>query len=163
MPEFINGSPLHALVVHGVVVLIPLSVLGAILIAVWPAARARIGWIVVGFAAVSVILTPIATSSGDDLKRRLPENALIERHEELGDLMLWFALGLFVAVTAYMIVATRTAQTWTKSVTIVLAVLTIGTAVAAGVHVIRVGDAGAHAVWNGTEDLPVRQHGGEDR
>ncbi|PPK67036.1 hypothetical protein V5P93_003376 [Actinokineospora auranticolor] len=156
MPEFINGLPLHALVVHAVVVLIPLAVLGAVVIAVWQAARARYGWLVVAFAVVGTVLTPIATSSGDDLSRRLPENPLIERHEELGDLLIWFVLGLLVAVTALMVVTTRRPETWTKPVVIVLAVLTVGTGVAAGVHTFRVGEAGATAVWQGTDQQPVR-------
>ncbi|MDQ3580030.1 MAG: hypothetical protein M3443_21015, partial [Actinomycetota bacterium] len=98
MPEFVNGLPLHALIVHAVVVLVPLSVLGAILIAVWPAARRRFGWLVAVLAGVGAALTPIATGSGRDLSRRLPDNELIRRHEELGDQLIYFVLPLFVAV-----------------------------------------------------------------
>ncbi|MBM7774617.1 putative membrane protein [Actinokineospora baliensis] len=156
MPEFIDGLPVHALVVHAVVVLVPLSVLGAIVIALWPAARQRFGWLVVGFAAVATVLTPIATSSGEDLEKRLPESDLIKAHEELGDLMIWFVLALLVAVTALMVVSSRPVETWTKPVVIALAVLSIGTGVAAGVHVYRVGDAGARAVWDGIDQQPAR-------
>ncbi|GAA2999791.1 DUF2231 domain-containing protein [Actinokineospora diospyrosa] len=156
MPEFINGLPVHALVVHAVVVLVPLSVLGAIVIALWPAARRRFGWLVVGFAAVATILTPIATSSGEDLEKRLPESDLIKAHEELGDLTIWFVLGLLLAVTALMVVSSLPADVWTKPVVIVLAVLSIGAGVLAGVHVYRVGDAGARAVWDGIDQQPAR-------
>ncbi|WP_035302855.1 DUF2231 domain-containing protein [Actinokineospora inagensis] len=162
MPEFINGLPVHALVVHAVVVLIPLAVLGAIVIAVWPAARRRIGWIVVGFAAVGTILTPIATDSGESLERRLPESDLIKAHSELGDLLIWFALGLLIAVAALMVVETIPARAWTKPAVIALAVLSIATGVAAGVHVYRVGDAGAKAVWNGIDQQPERTGGDGD-
>ena len=42
---------------------------------------------------------------------------------------------------------------------IALAVVTVGVAVGAGIHVYRVGDAGARAVWEGVENLPA-QNGG---
>lgn len=107
MPEFVDGIPLHPLVVHFVVVLIVLAVLGSILTAVWPAVRRRFGWLVVAGAAAGTVLVPVATSSGDNLAGRLPSNPLIERHQALGDLMFWWALGLTVAVGALMVVHTR--------------------------------------------------------
>jgi hypothetical protein len=42
---------------------------------------------------------------------------------------------------------------------IVLGLVTVGVAVGAGIHIYRVGDAGARAVWEGTQNLPV-QNGG---
>jgi hypothetical protein len=39
MPVLINGSPTHALIVHAVVVLLPLSVLAALVLVVIPASR----------------------------------------------------------------------------------------------------------------------------
>jgi uncharacterized membrane protein len=160
LPEFVTGLPLHALVVHGVVVLLPLAVLGSIVIAVWPAARQRYGWLVVAVAAVATVLVPVATSSGGDLKTRLPVTPQVQRHEELGNLMLWFALPMLIAVAALMVVHTmgrRQVLSWTKLATVVVAVLTVGLAVAAGVHVIRVGDAGSRAVWEHIKDLPPQQ------
>jgi len=38
VPLLVFGLPTHVLVVHAVVVLVPLAVLGAVVIAVWPAA-----------------------------------------------------------------------------------------------------------------------------
>ena len=178
MPDFINGLPLHALVVHGVVVLVPLAVLGAIVISLWPAARRRYGWLVVAFAAVSLVLVPVATQSGEGLERKLPENPLIETHADLGDTLIFFVGPLFLAVLGLMIVhtvaakataaapstqatggtitETRTAPGWTKVALIVAAVLSIGFGVASGVQVFRIGDAGAKAVWDGVEDQPSR-------
>ncbi|MDQ3402508.1 MAG: hypothetical protein M3548_03825 [Actinomycetota bacterium] len=160
MPEFVNGLPLHALIVHAVVVLVPLSVLGAILIAVWPAARRRFGWSVAVLAGVGAALTPIATGSGRDLSRRLPDNELIRRHEELGDQLIYFVLPLFVAVLALMIVHTAIARGWSPGwrnvALIAAAVVVVGFAGASGVQVFRVGEAGSRAVWGGFENLPER-------
>ncbi|SDC07380.1 DUF2231 domain-containing protein [Actinokineospora iranica] len=161
MPEFVDGLPLHALVLHAVVVLVPLTVLGAVVIAVWPAARRRFGWLVVAFAAASVVLTPITTSSGNALARRLPENPQIATHQQLGEQLIWFVLPLFLAVTALMVVHTLAARggespSWTKIALVLAAVASIGLGVASGVHVFRVGDAGSRAVWEGIENLPAR-------
>jgi hypothetical protein len=160
MPEFINGLPLHALIVHIVVVMVPLSALGAVVIAVWPAARARFGWLVVAGAAVAAAATPVATNSGKNLKRRLPENELINTHERLGDLMIYFTVPLFVVVLALMLAHRAAAQadpaSWSKVAVVAAAVLAVGFGVASGAHAYRVGDAGSRAVWDGFDQLPVR-------
>jgi Predicted membrane protein (DUF2231) len=159
MPEFVNGLPLHALVVHFVVVLMPLAVLGSVVVALWPAARARFGWLVVGVAAVATLLVPVATNSGGKLSERFPGNKLVETHQRLGDMMIYFAVPLLVFVAALMVVhqwGSRLVANWTKLATIVAAVLTIGFAVVAGVHVYCVGEAGSRAVWDGTQNLPTR-------
>jgi uncharacterized membrane protein len=160
LPEFVTGLPLHVLVVHFVVVLLPLTVAGAIVIAVWPAARQRYGWLVFGAAAVATVLVPVATESGDDLKNRIPTNAQIEEHERLGDQLIYFTIPLLVAVAALMVVhdvGRRLVLSWTKVAMVAAAVLTIGLSVAAGIHVYRVGDAGSRAVWDYVEDLPPQR------
>lgn len=189
MPDFIDGLPLHPLIVHFVVVLLPIAVLGSILTAVWPAVRRRFGWLAVAAAGVSAALVPVATDSGESLATRLPADPQIERHQELGELLIWWALPLFVAVTALMVVHTmserkvaaekkvkvgaagaeqedeQVTETPQRSggrvvATIVAAVLTVGIAVGTGVHIFRVGDAGARAVWEGIENLPPANGGG---
>ena len=58
----ITGIPAHALLVHAIVVLAPLTALLEMLCAVWPAARRRLVWLVLAFAAVTLALTPLTTS-----------------------------------------------------------------------------------------------------
>jgi uncharacterized membrane protein len=177
VPDFVNGLPLHPLVVHFVVVLLVLAAGGAVLTAIWPAVRRRFGWLVVVVAGVGVVLVPVATDSGEFLEGRLGTNPAIQEHAALGDLLVWWALGLFVAVTALMVlhqraekagrepeattggggtaVETRTKQATGVSVAIIVAaVATVGLAVATGVHTYRVGDAGARLVWEFVEDQP---------
>jgi uncharacterized membrane protein len=183
VPEFIGGLPLHPLIVHFVVVLLPIAVLGAILTAVWPAVRRRFGWLAVAAAAVGTALVPVATSSGTNLAGRLPassQDAQIDTHMELAELMIWWALGLTVAVGALMVLHTMAERTTTAKVAvgsggaedvaqpakgpglamIVVAVVTVGIAVGTGIHVFRVGDAGARAVWEGVQNLPPQNNGG---
>lgn len=170
MPEFIGGLPLHPLIVHFVVVLLPIAVLGSILAAVWPAVRRRFGWLAVAAAAVGTALVPVATGSGEDLAARVGSSPQVKKHEALADLMIWWALGLTVAVTALMVLHARAGKgdaggdgaKAAKGVTIglvVAAVLTVGVAAGTGIHVFRVGDAGARSVWEGVSNLPP-QNGG---
>ncbi len=172
MPELIGGLPLHALVVHFTVVLLPIAALGSVLTAVWPAVRRRYGWLTVATAAVATVLVPISTTSGENLEEGLGgTNPLIERHQELADIMIWWALGLTVAVAALMVLHTRIERqapteappaaggggtavgTATKRATgqtvamVVAMVLTVGLGIGTGIHIYRVGDAGARTVW----------------
>lgn len=182
MPEFIGGLPVHPLLVHFTVVLIVIAVVGAVLTALWPAVRRRYGWLVFAAAAVGALLVPFTTTSGENLATRLPANGLVEEHERLGDMMIYWAVGLAVVVGALMVVHTMANRTTEVKVAvgaagaeheepqqeaaspapivmILLALVTVGVAVGAGIHVYRVGDAGARAVWEGTQNLPV-QNGG---
>jgi uncharacterized membrane protein len=165
MPEFVNGLPLHPLIVHFVVVLLPLAAVGAVVIAVWPAARERFGWLVVAAAAVATLLVPIATNAGGKLKARVgadpssPTYQRILRHEELGNQMIYWAIPLLVFVAALMVVHElnkRQQINWAKPAIIVLAVLSIGGAVGAGIHVYRVGDAGSRASYGDVQNQQPR-------
>ena len=55
----ITGIPAHALLVHAIVVLAPLTALLEILCAFWPAARRRFVWLVLALAAANLVLTPL--------------------------------------------------------------------------------------------------------
>ena len=87
-----NGLPSHVLLVHFIVVLAPLTALLAILSAVWPAARRRLVWLVLGLAVLNAVLTPITTQAGEWLERRIGRSPRLHTHTELGDTMLYFSI-----------------------------------------------------------------------
>ena len=118
MPEFIGGLPIHPLLVHFTVVLIVLAVAGAVLTAVWPAVRRRFGWLVFAAAAVGTLLVPFTTKSGENLAGRLPASPQIAEHERLGDMTLWWAIGLTVAVGSLMVVHTMAERKVTTRVAV---------------------------------------------
>ncbi|KQS00538.1 hypothetical protein ASG12_06545 [Williamsia sp. Leaf354] len=159
-----NGLPLHPLVVHIVVVMIPLAAVFAVLGVVWPAARRKLGIVTPIVAAIALTATPIATSAGESLEKKTPPSAVLERHTELGDQMIYFAAPLFVLAVLWWVhtsawfrenewVAGRVpALTRGRSQTVitgVLAVLLVVVAVGAVIWVYRIGDAGARSVWGG--------------
>jgi uncharacterized membrane protein len=146
--DTVNGLPLHPLIVHAVVVLLPLSALGAIAIALRPSWRTRYGVLVAVAAAVTVILIPLATSSGEELESRVGDPG---RHAELGDTLIWFALPLLVAAVALVWLHRRGgAADRTSPVHLAVAVLAVVIAGANLVQVYRVGESGARAVWHTT-------------
>ncbi|NLG21195.1 MAG: hypothetical protein GX555_07150 [Actinomycetales bacterium] len=159
MFDAINGLPLHPLVVHGVVVLLPLAVLGTIAIAVRPGWRRTYGPLVVGIAAVATLLIPVATSSGDALEDRVGSPG---DHEDLGEQLIWFALPLLILLVALVVLSRRAERETTaigegaapsaagRRLVTVVAVLSVVAALAAGVQVYRVGDSGAQSVWGST-------------
>jgi predicted membrane protein DUF2231 len=159
MPVFLAGLPLHVLVVHAVVVLVPLAVLGTVTIALWPAARHRYGWLVVALTAVATAVIPLATSSGEDLRDRLAPTDLIRQHAHLGDQLLVFVAVLFVASTALVWFDWNRRRGGTQTLhrlparptTAVLAVVVVALAAVSAVQVVRIGDSGAHAAWAGTQ------------
>ena len=66
--ESLFGLPAHPLLVHAAVVLVPLAAVGTVAIAVWGAARRRIGWIVVALGFVAFGSALLAQSSGESLE-----------------------------------------------------------------------------------------------
>src|SRR5690349_4695774 len=96
------GLPAHPLLVHVVVVLVPLAAIGVAVVAFWPAARRRIGWIVVGVALVGVVSAFLAKESGEALEDTVKETRAVEEHAEMGDSGLVAAGLVFVGAAAVM-------------------------------------------------------------
>lgn len=107
MPDTVNGLPLHPLVVHAVVVLLPLACLGVIAVALCPAWRARYGGLVVVVTVLATAAIPVATSSGENLEHRVGSPG---EHAKLGDSLIWFALPLLVVSVALVLLHRRTAR-----------------------------------------------------
>jgi uncharacterized membrane protein len=170
MPTFLGNLPVHPLVVHAVVVLVPLAILGALIVVVWAAGRRRYGWLVVAVAAVATTAIPIATSTGEGLEHRLPRTAAIETHARLGDDLLVFVAGLFVVLAAFIYLHHRSSAAGRQDgpgttaaparltgglrvAAAVLAVLVVVFAGISAVQVYRIGDSGAQAAWGDRQYL----------
>ena len=159
----IFGLPAHPLIVHATVVMVPLAALAVALHAFVPRARARLGLITLGAAAVAVILVPLSTSSGEQLQSEVGNTALVDRHAELADGLLPWVIGLLV-VAVLLTVRDRTAggrrmrllprggaTTVAGSLTkpVVIGVLAVLMVLGTTQQVIRIGHSGAQAAWHG--------------
>jgi hypothetical protein len=167
--DTVLGIPLHPLVVHAVVVLAPLAALLMLLFAVSGRFRAWSGVLTPVVVTIALVLSPVATQSGEALERRLPESEAIHEHAELGDTLTW---ALFAAA----VVAWLMWWFWRRDrgaaggqggpaarsrVSTALAVVGVLAALGLAADVTLVGHSGASAVWSGVGSQPAPS-GGDD-
>jgi hypothetical protein len=146
----IFGLPAHALLVHGIVVLAPLTAVLLVLCALWPAARRRLVWLVLAFAVAVVVLTPLTVSAGEWLYGRSAQHSpILEAHQERGEWMIYFALGLLAV--ALVVVAQHWLETRKpakRSVfNVAVAILAVGVGAWSMVGVVSIGHSGTEAKW----------------
>ncbi|MGB4137757.1 MAG: hypothetical protein WA971_14405 [Microbacterium sp.] len=151
----IAGLPLHPLLVHATVVLTPLTALAVALTALWPAARRRLGPAPPIAAFLVALLVPATVITGQDLARLIGRNALVEHHEELGLLLVPWAIALLPAAVAAWAVdrlpprMRRRRPRLIRLIRIVAPAAAVVTAMGTLVIVVLTGEAGARAVWQG--------------
>lgn len=155
----INGLPAHPLLVHGVVVLVPLTAVLLALSVCWPAARQRLGLVVPLAAAVMLALVPLTAEAGTELRAELGGGGpLVARHAQLGAQLTYWSAGVFVSSALWWLATGQPAAAWprrsragalmvSKPARMVLAAVALGCAVGSVVMVYRIGDTGARAVW----------------
>jgi uncharacterized membrane protein len=144
------GLPAHALLVHAIVVLAPLTAVLGILCAVSDWARTRFVWLVVALAAINLVLTPLTVSAGEWLYNREESHSpILELHEERGETMLYFSIALLVMAIAIAVldVRARRAASPQKAATIVVVILALVVGVSSIVQVVRIGHTGTEAKW----------------
>ncbi len=161
--DLINGIPVHPLVVHAAVVLVPLTALGLIAMAIWPRFSARYGWLVVASGVVAAGSSFAAKESGEVLEGRVGEPGF--DHAELGDLMPIFAAVLLIAVVVlWLIDRSAPAEGPAPRRGLRITVAIVGVLIALGnlLWVIRVGDSGAKSVWSGRVSASASQGSSDD-
>ncbi|MFN8195396.1 MAG: DUF2231 domain-containing protein [Nocardioidaceae bacterium] len=155
MFDTIGGLPVHALVVHAVVVLGPLAGLMLVAYAVKASWRRGLRWPTLAMAAISALSAAVATSSGEDLEHRVGDPAY--DHAEKGDLAavsIYVLLGVAVVVILFLLRANADASKLT-AVGVVLAVLAAGFS---WFGVFNAGHSGASSVWH--EEIANSTSGG---
>ncbi len=145
MFDTISGLPLHPLVVHAVVVLIPLMAVVTVAVAVRRRWRAAAPWVVLADAVV-VGLAFVAKESGEALQARLSQfnQGVAAQHGEQGELVPYVALGLLAAAVLVWLTS-RSA----RLVPVAVVVSLVAGAGAVGWTYVT-GESGARAVWGET-------------
>lgn len=146
MLDTVFGLPVHPLIVHATVVIVPSAALAVLLAGLWGRFRAWAGWLPPALAIAAVVLTPLSTSSGESFEERLGHSALIEKHSHLADMLIWWVVPLaLVAVAQWWLVHRGIPTTPVRS-----ALAVLGVVVAAGslVQVVLIGHSGAKAAWS---------------
>lgn len=152
----VGGLPLHPLIVHAVVVLVPLTALAIVLGTVWPTARRRLGVVTPVAAAVVLVLVPITVAAGQSLRDAVGPVPGVAEHEAFGRMLLPWAVAMFVASAAqwawYRWGVPKTASRHARRsaiITIVIGAVAILVSAGATVVIVLIGESGARAVWGG--------------
>ncbi len=142
-----DGLPLHPLIVHAPVVLIPLVAAGLVVLLVRPSLRPTLAPIVAVLAVGAAVTAWGAVWSGEELGEALGRGDELESHESWGELARTFAVIVALGVVAF--AATDRFLPQRPTITRVLGVVTTGVAIAAVGVVGVAGHAGATLAWEG--------------
>lgn len=137
------GLPLHPLVVHAAVVLLPLSAIGLIMMASGIKRSKKYGSVVVLLAGVAALSTFLAMASGRDMAAGRSYGP--QQHFELGGWMPWVGLAVFVAALLLWLADKKPPKRGLPGT--LLAVLSVLVAVAAIGATVWVGHLGAELTW----------------
>ena len=142
MFDTVFGLPVHVLVVHAVVVLLPLMSVATLVWAFTPRLGPAVGWTLVAGNAVTTALAFVAKVSGEALQDRLG-GAVAQQHAEAAELLPFMALAVLVA--SALVQALRSTDV---GVPLRLPAVLTGVVVAVTlVWVARAGHSGSEAVW----------------
>lgn len=148
LPDTVGDLPIHPLLVHGVVVLVPLSALGAVVIALVHRWTRPYGLLVALGAAGGAVLAFLAKTEGDQFEVFLnPQGRaaeLVTEHGQRGLYAMWGAIpfGVLAVVAAVLIYrnASTTAQRISTAVSAIAGIVAL-------VLVVLAGHSGSAAVW----------------
>lgn len=158
MPESLGGLPLHPLIVHGAVVLLPLAAIGLVLSVLSARIRRRYGGLVIAFLVAGAGAALVAKVTGEALADRVGRPPT---HARWGERLAWASIALLVLGAAWSVLARRADAHATPAAdppsgglldryaVRVLAALTLVAALACLGLVVRTGHTGAQTVWIG--------------
>ena len=148
MFDSINGVPIHALIVHVAIVLIPLSAIGAILIAARPKALRLFGAATVIGAAVGAVASVISKTSGQNLSQRV---GWPQEHVDYGNIFPIAAVAFLLLLVVFWLIArgvplNRNRPLWLKAFGAAVILAAIGITYLT----VLTGFSGASATWTKT-------------
>ena len=160
MFETFRGIPLHPLLVHAVVVLLPLLVAAGLGYALIPRLRSRLDLAAGLLAVVAPVSTFLTRQSGLALRNRLISRGtlsadyvpLVNAHLGFANrtLIVSIVLGVLVLLLlGYQLRARRSGGSTGGLLWWILVGLTVVAGAVSLYYVYRTGDSGAHMVWQG--------------
>jgi hypothetical protein len=145
--DLIFGLPVHPLVVHSAVVLVPLVAFAGLAMSYIP----RYGKVVLIFALVAQVSLFAAKLSGESFEERLGKN--VERHADLGEIAPFTFIPLLILLYLRWRLDREGANTGSPIVRRLVSILLVAAAILALVYIFLVGHSGADSVWGFVKDL----------
>jgi hypothetical protein len=143
--DLVFGLPLHPLVVHGAVVLVPLVAFAALAMSYWPSFSRKYGGPVLILAVVAQLSLFLAKASGEPFQQRL--NKDIERHANFGEMAPFTFIPLLVLLYLRWRMDKSGATVGSAKVRRLVSVLLALAAILALIYIYLTGHSGAESVW----------------
>ena len=143
--DLIFNLPLHPLVVHGAVVIVPLVAFAALTMSYWPSFSRKYGGPVLILAFVAQASLLIAKASGEPFQARL--NKDIERHANFGEIAPLTFIPLLVLLIIRWRMDKSGANVGSAQVRRLVSILLALAAILALVYIYLTGHSGAESVW----------------
>lgn len=143
--DLIFGLPVHPLVVHGAVILVPLVAFAALAMSYWPSFSRRYGGPVLILAGVAQVSLFLAKGSGEPFEERL--NKDIERHADLGEIAPFTFIPLLILLFIRWRMDKSGATVGSPKIRRLVSVLLALAAIVALVYIYLTGHSGAESVW----------------
>jgi hypothetical protein len=164
MFERFGDLPLHVLVVHLAVVVLPVAALTGIVFALVPRWRWFLRWPALLLGVGTLVCAYVAKKSGEAFETAVPTlTKVVAVHAGRANLLFWYCvIFAVISIAAYFLLGGRTAlasgkgsrETISRPLEIVTQAAVVVIAVLVLYQTIRTGDAGARAVWEG--QLPAK-------
>jgi len=149
--DLFTGLPLHPLIIHIVIVMLPLAALAMIVVMVFPRLRKPYLPVALGASVIATASAYVAVKSGEALQERVGWPGV---HAELGDTVFPLT-ALFTLASIGWAVTSRwktTAAVWLSRV---IAVAVVSLAIAAITFLVLAGHSGAKATWEDRIGAPA--------
>jgi len=145
------GLPLHPLLVHSAVVLVPLVAIGGLVMSYLPSFSRRHGKLILIVALVAQVTVFLAKMSGEAFSEILDKE--VEKHAQLGEITPFVTLPMVVLIYLRWRMDRSGSSTGSVLIRRLTSVALVIASVASLVVIFLVGHSGASSVWGWVEKL----------
>jgi len=145
------GLPLHPLLVHSAVVLVPLVAIGGLVMSYLPSFSRRHGKLILIVALVAQVSVLLAKMSGEAFSEILDKE--VEKHAQLGEITPFVTIPMVVLIYLRWRMDRSGSSTGSVLIRRLTSVALVLASVASLVVIFLVGHSGASSVWGWVEKL----------
>ena len=147
----IAGLPLHPLLVHSAVVLVPLVAIGALVMSYLPSFSRRHGKLILILALVAQVSVFLAKMSGEAFSEILKKD--VDKHAELGEIAPFVTIPMVALIYLRWRMDRAGSSTGSVAIRRLTSVALVIASVVSLVMIFLVGHSGASSVWGWIDKL----------
>ena len=145
------GLPLHPLLVHSAIVLVPLVAIGALVMSYLPSFSRRHGRLILILAVVAQVSVFLAKMSGEAFSEILNKN--VEKHAELGEIAPLVTIPMVVLIYLRWRMDRAGSSIGNAALRLLTSVALVIASLVSLVMIFLVGHSGASSVWGWIDKL----------